>query len=171
MNLERRVRCLEAENRRLKRWFVLVLVGVGSVFLMGQGAAVSEQVKARRFSLVDPSGKTLVDIRPEGPAGAAIVLADNRGGFEIALRTKADSAEISVTDKKTKTSATLEASKDGRWLAFRDKTGVVADLGTGAQGPTLVLYGPAGEALMQSGGEGPSVSTTNAQGQPVWRRP
>ena len=69
MRLEDRVKRLERENRRLKAAGLVSVLVVGLVFLMGQAAEVPEEIKARKFSLVDASGvsRAVLGIGADGP--------------------------------------------------------------------------------------------------------
>ena len=104
MTVEQRIVRLERQNRWMKCAGV-VLVGL---LLIGQSKP-QDEVKARRFSLVDEAGKlrgTWVVARGEphlsmiAGEGGIIGLGGNAGGVGLVLESKAGIAGIEVRSKK-----------------------------------------------------------------------
>ena len=58
MTLEQRLNRLETQNRRLKFGGVVLLLGIGAVFLMGQAKGVPGKLTATELTIVDENGKT-----------------------------------------------------------------------------------------------------------------
>ena len=101
MQIEERVGRLERENRRLKAGGGLVLLLLGSVFLLGQASPdVIDEIKARRISIYDENGKVRATLRSEG-----LSFYDENGK----LRAEMDQTYLSFYDADDKARAGMSA--------------------------------------------------------------
>jgi len=129
MTTDQRLARLEKQCSLLKAGFALVTVALAVVLLIGAGQdqvkpKVLEEVRAKRFVMVDKDGK------PRGELGVFkdvpnLVLADENGKYRVGLG----------------------VSKDGPGLSFRDKEGeqrLTLGLSDGLGGPSLALSDRAG---------------------------
>ena len=131
--LENRVERLERQNRTLKLGAVLVLVVLGGVLLMGQAPQLntSDELRARKFTLVDDAGKTraALDMYEKEPR---LVLFDEAGKGRIGLDMVENEPRLVLCDKAETMRVVLSVSqeqireepslvlydKKGRWKAI-----------------------------------------------------
>ncbi len=120
MTIEQRLSRLERQNRRLKFGGMFLLLGIGAVFLMGQAKGVPEEIKARKFTLVDEAGDTRAILGITTMDTASLSFWDgewrvNLGSLDgsgfLHLRDKSG-AEIELSLSKVGSSITVSHDKD-----------------------------------------------------------
>ena len=122
MKLEDRVERLELEHRRLKATGVVAVLAVGLVFLMGQAAGVPEEIKARRFSVVDANGmsRAILKVTTDGPG---LILYDATSKARAGLVVLPDGPELALFDANSNARAVLNVTTDGPALDLTEATG------------------------------------------------
>jgi hypothetical protein len=141
--LSKRIERLERENRRLRQAAFAVLLGIASVFLMGQGKAA--KVGALNVAKALEAGK--------------FILKDGRGQKRAELGLFADRPALVFYQGAEQASLSLGAEPDGAGLTLYDgDTRKAAALGVTENGPVLTLYSAGVKRLNVSvTGLGPAV--------------
>ena len=145
--LKDRLDRLERGHRRLRRFGLLVFLGAGLLFVMGQTSPgiVPEVIEAKRFVVKDASGRNLAALGTDRDGAPLLVLTNLDGGLGATLEvTAARRPALTLYDRNGNSRATMSVDAEGSpSLSLSDKTGTprlglaVATQGSGG----LVLYG------------------------------
>ena len=124
--LTRRLDRLERENRRLKRWGSLALIGLVSLIFMGQIASSAPKVvEGKSFILRDTKGRLRAKLGMSRERLAGLVLLDEAGTPSASLSTASDGkSTLELLDKAGHERAMLFKDAEGTsGLSLRDETG------------------------------------------------
>jgi len=184
MTTDERIENLEkglASARRFNRWLlaavglalgVWILAGTLEPRMAGAegGAAAVNEVRAKKFVLVDDAGKVHAGLAPTKD-GAGLILFDEAGKTRAMLSVGA----LGLYDAEGKTRVMLSVGADGPALGLFDAAGKTrAGLSVGAHGPGLVMAdengkGRVGLTASKVGGAG--LDLYDAAGRRVWSAP
>lgn len=179
--LPQRVARLERENRRWKALGIVALALLGVVGLLGAtspgSGTVADEIRARRFILVDDAGRdhAALGIEPGGAAGLAFAGPD--GKLRALLGIEGDgSGFLGLADRSGTLRVMLGAMEGSAGLNLADRAGkdraglVIAPDGTGG----LTLSDPSGRAravlALEPGGLA-ALEILDPAGKPAFRAP
>ncbi len=192
MTIEERLTKLERKNRMLTLALVLVSLAATLVVTVGMGPpeAVPEEVKARRFILVDAYGKAragmffdnadphldLLDENGNVRLGLTVVkgigprlgLWDENGKLRVGLALDKDFPSLGFYDESGKGRAGLTVAKDGPRFGLYDENGKMrSGMALYNAGPTLGFYDENGKARVGLGvnKDGPRLELWDGNGQ------
>jgi hypothetical protein len=119
---------LERENRRLKVYGSVVLLGVAGALCMGLAAAPSKKLEAEVIVIKSPHGKAQM-ILGVGEEGPALTLVDTDGKLRVNIDASNDGPGIDLLDAKESPRAQLMVTEDqGPLLNFTDSKGAQVSL-------------------------------------------
>ncbi|HET9253244.1 MAG TPA: hypothetical protein VFP58_14115 [Candidatus Eisenbacteria bacterium] len=127
-SISNRLEKLERENRRLKVYGSVVLLGVAGALCMGLAAAPSKKLEAEVIVLKGSHGKAQM-ILGVGEEGPALTLVDREGKLRVNIDASADGPGIDLLDAKESPRAQLMVTEDqGPLLNFTDSKGAQVSL-------------------------------------------
>ncbi len=123
--LERRLKRVERENRRVKQAAALLLIGVAAVFLMGQALAKRRTVEADAFMVRDRFGQVRAMLTALADGTVGLSFYDTRGVPRAWLRVLADGTPGMVLSDRTGHARTMvSVQEDGlTGLLLYDQSG------------------------------------------------
>lgn len=123
--LERRLKHVERENRRLKRAVALLVIGVAAVFLMGQALAQRRTVAAEAFIVRDGLGRDRAMLTALADGTVGLSFYDTGGVPRAWLRVLADGTPGLVLSDRTGHARTMvNVQEDGlAGLLLYDQSG------------------------------------------------
>ena len=146
-----RLEGVERENRHLKRWGAVALIGIVAMVLMGQAVPGSRTVEAEQFVLKDASGKIrgTLAIRADGTPRLEFLEEDGKPRIVLAVWPNG-SASLGLSEKERMGGAMLATLPDGStMLRLYDKNAtpraVLVAVADGS--PTLSLFDKDGKVL------------------------
>ena len=126
MSLSNRLDRLERENRRLKVYGSVVLLGVAGALCMGLAAAPSKKLEAEIIVLKGPHGKAQMIL---GVGEEGLTLVDKDGKLRVNIDASVDGPGIDLLDAKESPRAQLMVTEDqGPLLNFTDSKGAQVSL-------------------------------------------
>ena len=137
------------------------------------GAAVVNEVRARRLVLVDAAGRERAVLRMVEDA-PGLVLRDAAGKTRAVLDVDEDGPGLALFDAAGKGCAGLGVHKDGPVLRLFDVDGKTrAGLGVHKSGSGLYLYDESGKtrAGLAVNADGPGLALFDAAGKTIWSAP
>jgi hypothetical protein len=163
--LAKRLAKLEAQNRKLKKAVIAVIIVATAVVTIGQ-APTKKVIEANEFVLLDANGVVraklgmgLVSPLKNGPA--LVLYGDDGVAQRVWVATSEGQAEINLTSSGPLTSFTSSSMWAG--VPAKDRTGT-ARLGDGSG---VAIFGPAGGVRMNLDGPlvgGPQISLQDKEG-------
>lgn len=128
MSLSNRVANLEKENRRLKVFGSVALLGAAGALCMGLAAAPAKRLEAEVIVVKGPHGKAQM-ILGVGEEGPALTLVDQNGKLRMNLDVSSDGPGLDLLDEKESPRAQLMVTEDqGPLLNFTDAKGAQVSL-------------------------------------------
>ncbi len=161
---------LDRLERQVRRWKTLASVSVALLslgFLLGSmgdgGSTVSDEIRAKQFSLVDANGKVRAGLRVGSDGSTALALADPEGRTRAGLAVLPDgSARLRLYDEDEKARAGLDIGADGSaTLALAGRDGELFLQGMGRERVPIRIPSLAG------GGAGSATLVVQTEGQRV----
>ncbi|MBZ5496663.1 MAG: hypothetical protein LAP85_09685 [Acidobacteriia bacterium] len=150
--LSERIRRLERQNQRLKQAGILMLLAIGSVFLMAQVKATkappvkaAKALEAGKFILQDGRGKRRAELglfadRP------ALVFYDDADNATLSLGVEPEGAGLTLYDRNAQKAAGLNYTSSGPVMTLYDAGRKRLNLSVTGQGPAVGLLGKNSEA-------------------------
>ncbi|MFQ5691936.1 MAG: hypothetical protein ACE5IM_02680 [Nitrospinota bacterium] len=148
---------LERESRRWRALGIAAVAVLGLVALLGaKGTRVADEVRARRFVVVDREGRVraalAVVVKEDVEKGLGLALYDADGNRRASLGVSRDGANVLLKDAGGRTRIALAVGRNGPVLAlydanFKTRAGLAVFDG---KGPTLLLNGPNGKPIWRA---------------------
>jgi len=166
---------LDRLEREVHRWKTLVSLSVALLslgFLLGavgdRGAGVSDEIRARRFLLVDTHGKVRAGLSVGSDGSVALALADADEKTRAGLAVLVDgSPRLRFSDKQEKARAGLSVGADGSGtLALAGLDGALFLQGVGQESVSIMMAGAPGSQRFQ---KLVTTYTTRSAGQEDYR--
>ena len=151
MDTSDRLTRLERDSRRWRAAALLLAIGLGLCFFLGQAKPEPSEVKGTKFVLVDEQGMPRGTLAMEN-GGPALVLTDSRGKGVIRLQVPKvpDKAAIYLSDPTESTDAELAMTQTGPVLHFNDRVGNRIRLATNElNAPLAAVYDAEGKKLFE----------------------
>jgi len=125
MNIEQRIESLESDLNRVRscnRWLVaaLLLVGAGAIAGQGRAPLVNEDVRAKRFTLLDENGRPRAALGMT-EMGPHLTMRDENGKIRAALLVNEKGTLLSMRDENDKLRAALGVNEKGTLLSMSDE--------------------------------------------------
>lgn len=121
-----RLEKIEKQNRTMKCAGLAVLIGVGSIVLMGQASPQSRTIDAEAFVLRDAGGKMRASLRMDTILNAPqLKLYDPTGKSRVEITADAKQPSIWLFDAEGRKRAAFATDEDSAGLQLFDPTGKV----------------------------------------------
>ncbi|MBP1608904.1 MAG: hypothetical protein H6Q04_1139 [Acidobacteria bacterium] len=141
-----RLELLERQNRRMKRFGIILLVLAGSLFLMGQAAKTSRTVEATKFILKNAKGKKRAElgIRLDGPE---LAFYDDKEQTLLSIGLLEEGPGLLVLKSDGKKIVSFSVTPTGPMMSFSDQNGAKRlNLSVVDGSPAVGLLGTEGDA-------------------------
>jgi len=153
MTVEERIERLERNNRRLLAGLVaVILLGIGVAAIPNPGGDVVDEVRARKFTLVDVNGKerAMLDMTEDGPV---LRLYDEIAKVCAELNAAKTGPTLRLYDENGKSRAGLTVTKDGipglAMIDENDKSRVVLCVTKDGM-PELAMFDENGKSIWKA---------------------